>query len=71
MWNRPGFGSFGAVAFSYGGEAATAGAEAGSDMSDDSEDESEEDGDERVTVDAEVRPDLAVESFLYCSRLSC
>ena len=52
-----GFGSFGAVGFSYGGETAAAGAEAGSDVSDDSEEESEEeDGDGRVTVDAEVGP---------------
>ena len=51
-----GFGSFGAVGFSYGGEAAATGVEAGFDASDDSEDESEEeDGAGRVTVDAEVR----------------
>jgi hypothetical protein len=51
-----GFGSFGAVGFSYGGEApATAAAESGSDISDDSEEESDvEEGDERVAVDAEV-----------------
>ena len=52
---RAGFGSFGAVGFSYGGEPAVTAAEAGSDVSDDSEEESdEEDGDGRVTVDAEV-----------------
>ena len=45
------------MGFSYGGEGAAAVAESGSDVSDDSEEESEEEeGDERVVVDAEVRP---------------
>ena len=58
---RAGFGAFGAVGFSYGGEPAAVGVEAGSDVSDDSEEESdEEDGDGRVTVDAEARPRFAV-----------